>query len=112
MWAIILFPVAGKSSIGSFAVFSFYIFPLSPLYVLSPIYKFILERGTKALLQLDQPNAMMIDPLKYWLFLPFQEIGIGFLFAARLLATIQAITGPPKRKNNLNFPTDQLLSSI
>jgi hypothetical protein len=65
-----------------------------PLYVLSSIYKFILEKGRKSLLQLAQPKAIIIDPLKHWLFRPFQGIGIGFLFATKLLAVIQVITGP------------------
>jgi hypothetical protein len=66
-----------------------------PLYVLSPIYKFVLEKGKKSLLQLAQPKVLIIDPLKHWLFRPFQGIGIGFLFATKLLAVIQVITGPP-----------------
>jgi uncharacterized membrane protein YfcA len=51
-----------------------------PLYVLTPIYKFILGKGRKSLLQLEQPKAITIDPLKHWPFRPFQGIGIGFLY--------------------------------
>jgi hypothetical protein len=68
-----------------------------PLYVLSPIYKFILEKGKKSLLRLEQPKAIMVDPLKQWFFRPFQGIGIGFLFATKLVAVIQVITTPPCR---------------
>ena len=75
--------------------FRFTILLCLPLYILIPIYKFILERGREALIQLEQPKAIMIDPLKHWLFRPFQGIGIGFLFATKLLAVIQVITAPP-----------------
>jgi hypothetical protein len=75
--------------------FRFTILLCLPLYILRPIYKFILEKGRKSLLQLEQPKAIIIEPLKHWLFRPFQGIGIGFLFATKLLAVIQVITGSP-----------------
>jgi hypothetical protein len=65
-----------------------------PLYLLRPIYRFILEKGKGALIQLGHPSEITIHPLKHWLFRPFQGIGIGFLFATKLLTLIQTITGP------------------
>jgi len=75
--------------------FRFTVLLCLPLFLLSPIYKIILEKGRKALLQLEQSKAIMIDPFKHWLFRPFQGIGIGFLFATKLLAVIQVIARPP-----------------
>ena len=46
------------------------------------------------MIQLGHPREITIHPLKHWLFRPFQGIGIGFLFATKLLALIQTITGP------------------
>jgi 4-amino-4-deoxy-L-arabinose transferase-like glycosyltransferase len=34
-----------------------------------------------------------IHPIKHWLFRPFQGIGIGLLFATKLLGILQVITG-------------------
>jgi hypothetical protein len=65
-----------------------------PLYVLHPIYKMVLEKGRDALIQLREPEALTFHPLKHWLFRPFQGIGIGFLFATKLLALIETLTGP------------------
>jgi hypothetical protein len=65
-----------------------------PLYLLRPLYKYILERGQGALVQLQEPAAISFRPVKHWLFRPFQGIGIGFLFATKLLALIQTFTGP------------------
>jgi hypothetical protein len=65
-----------------------------PLYLSRPIYRFILEKKKGVLIQLGHPIEIIIHPLKHWLFRPFQGIGIGFLFATKLLALIQTITGP------------------
>lgn len=65
-----------------------------PLYLLRPIYRFILNKGKGGLIQLGHPGEITIHPLKHWLFRPFQGIGISFIFATKLLAVIQTITGP------------------
>jgi hypothetical protein len=65
-----------------------------PLYLLQPIYEFILQKGKGALFQLKNPTVLTIHPLKHWFFRPFQGIGLGFLFATKLLALIQVFTGP------------------
>ena len=36
---------------------------------------------------------MEIRPIKHWLFRPFQGIGIGLLFATKLLGVLQIVTG-------------------
>ncbi|MBI5605558.1 MAG: hypothetical protein HY879_19680, partial [Deltaproteobacteria bacterium] len=74
--------------------FRYALFLCFPLYLLRPIYKFIIEKGKNALIQIERPEAITIYPLKHWLFRPFQGIGIGFLFATKLLALIEVITGP------------------
>ena len=74
--------------------FRYTLFLCLPLYLLRPIYRFILEKGKGALIQLGHPREITIQPLKHWLFRPFQGIGIGFLFATKLLAVIETITGP------------------
>jgi hypothetical protein len=74
--------------------FRYAFFLCLPLYLLRPIYKFILKKGKGTLIQLGHPAAITFHPLKHWLFRPFQGIGIGFLFATKLLALIQVITGP------------------
>jgi len=65
-----------------------------PLYFLRPIYKLILEKGQETLVQLQEPEPVTFRPLKHWLFRPFQGIGIGFLFATKLLALIETLAGP------------------
>ena len=75
--------------------FRYTFFLCLPLYVLRPIYAFIIEKRREALVQIEKQTELTISPLKHWLFRPFQGIGIGFLFATKLLAVIQVITGPP-----------------
>jgi hypothetical protein len=74
--------------------FRYTLFLCLPLFLLRPIYRFFLEKGKAALIQVSHPRTITIHPLKHWLFRPFQGIGIGFLFATKLLALIQTITGP------------------
>ena len=57
--------------------FRYTLFLCLPLYLLRPIYRFILEKGKGALIQLGHPSGITIHPLKHWLFRPFQGIGIG-----------------------------------
>ncbi len=58
--------------------FRYTLFLCLPLYLLKPIYRFILEKGKGGLIQLGHPREITIHPLKHWLFRPFQGIGIGF----------------------------------
>jgi hypothetical protein len=74
--------------------FRYTLFLCLPLYLLKPIYRFILVKGKGGLIQLGHPREITINPFKHWLFRPFQGIGIAFLFAIKLLALIQTITGP------------------
>jgi hypothetical protein len=74
--------------------FRYAFFLCLPLYVLPRLYKHLLERGKETLIQLREPPVIAFQPLKHWLFRPFQGIGIGFLFATKLLALIQTISGP------------------
>jgi len=74
--------------------FRYTLFLCLPLYLLRPIYRFILEKGKGGLIQLGHPREITINPLKHWLFRPFQGIGISFLFSTKLVALIQTISGP------------------
>ena len=74
--------------------FRYAFFLCLPLYLLPRLYRHLLERGKEVLVQLREPAAIAFHPLKHWLFRPFQGIGIGFLFATKLLALIQTISGP------------------
>ena len=74
--------------------FRYTLFLCLSLYFLRPIYRFILEKGQEALIQIDHPGKVTSHRLKNWLFRPFQGIGIGFLFATKLLALIETLSGP------------------
>ena len=64
-----------------------------PLSVLLPLYRVIIDRGRSVLLRVE-PSALDIQPLKHWLFRPFQGIGIAFLFRTKLLTMVQFVGGP------------------
>ena len=68
-----------------------------PIYVLSPIYGFVVDKIRGRLLQLEKIQEPHIDPIKHWIFRPFQGIGIGLLFEIKLLAALQVITGVTAR---------------
>lgn len=74
--------------------FRYTLFLCLPLFLLRPIYRFILNKGKGGLIQLGHPREISVNPLKHWLFRPFQGIGISFLFATKLVALIQTISGP------------------
>jgi hypothetical protein len=65
-----------------------------PLYALPGIYRFIIQRKTSALLQIEEEGGLRILPAKHWIFRPFQGIGIGLLFGTKLLTVLQIIGGP------------------
>jgi len=64
-----------------------------PLCVLLPIYRFVVARMREKLLQTEKRREPCILPFKHWMFRPLQGIGIGLLFEAKLLATLQILTG-------------------
>ena len=64
-----------------------------PLYVLLPIYRFIVTRVREKLLQTENRQEPQIRTIKHWIFRPIQGIGIGLLFETKLLAALQIITG-------------------
>jgi hypothetical protein len=45
------------------------------------------------LIQIKLNQKLEIRPIKHWLFRPFQGIGIGLLFATKLLGVLQIVTG-------------------
>jgi len=78
------------------AIFRFFrltLFLCLPLYVLTPIYNFVVNKTRGRLLQTEKLPELCINPLRHWIFRPFQGIGIGLLFETKLLATLQIITG-------------------
>ena len=64
-----------------------------PLYLLSPIFNFIVRKIRGRLLQTDRMEELRLRPFKQWVFRPFQGIGIGLLFETKLLSALQIITG-------------------
>ncbi|HVP81272.1 MAG TPA: hypothetical protein VMV04_25555 [Thermodesulfobacteriota bacterium] len=64
-----------------------------PLYILPPIYRFVVVRMRKKLLQTEKKREPYLHPLNHWIFRPLQGIGIGLLFEAKLLAALQILTG-------------------
>ena len=64
-----------------------------PLYILLPIYRFVVARMREKLLQTENRREPCIHPIKHWIFRPFQGIGIGLLFETKLLTALQIITG-------------------
>jgi hypothetical protein len=77
-----------------------------PLYILSPIYSFVVDKIRGKLLQTEKIQELHINPIKHWIFRPFQGIGIGLLFETKLLAAFQVITGVTARSFPL-FPRSQ-----
>ena len=78
------------------ALFRFFRFTLLlclPLYILPPIYNFVIDKIKGKLLQTEKIQEMHIHPIKHWIFRPFQGIGIGLLFETKLLTALQVITG-------------------
>jgi len=64
-----------------------------PLYTIPKIYSFITKKST-AFLQVEQKGSLKIEPIKHWVFRPFQGIGIGLLFGTKLLSILQLVAGP------------------
>ena len=67
-----------------------------PLLALLPIEDKIgraIRRRGGVLLQMEEKQDLEIHPVKHWFFRPFQGIGIGLLFATKLLGILQIVTG-------------------
>ena len=73
--------------------FRFTLFLCLSLYILLPVYRFIVDKIGGRLLQMEQKKELQVDPMKHWFFRPFQGIGIGLLFETKLLTTLQLVTG-------------------
>jgi hypothetical protein len=81
---------------GFFRFFRIAFFLCLPLYMLMPIYSklgFVFRRMKGVLIQIEGKQELEIHPIKHWLFRPFQGIGIGLLFASKLLGVLQIVTG-------------------
>jgi hypothetical protein len=63
------------------------------LYLVLPVFRFIVDKMGGRLLLIEVEQQFQIHPLKHWLFRPFQGIGIGLLFETKLLTTLQLVTG-------------------
>jgi hypothetical protein len=72
-----------------------------PLSVLPSLYRMIIDKGGDALVRVGPVRNLEITPLKHWLLRPLQGIGIGFLFASKLLTVLQLIAGPNIRPSLL-----------
>jgi len=67
-----------------------------PLYLLPSIFGSLgsfIRREKRIFIQIKQKQKLEIRPIKHWLFRPFQGIGIGLLFATKLLGAFQIVTG-------------------
>jgi hypothetical protein len=67
-----------------------------PLLALLPIESklgWVIRRKGGVLLQMEEKQDLGIHPMKHWLIRPFQGIGIGLLFATKLLGILQIVTG-------------------
>ncbi len=77
-----------------------------PLYILLPIYRVFVNKIKGKVIQTEKTEKILIDPIKHWLFRPFQGIGIGLLFETKLLSALQIITGVGTKPFPL-FPRSQ-----
>jgi len=93
---------------GLFRFFRLTLLLCLPLYVLSPIYSFVVGKIRGKLLQMEKIQELHIIPIKHWIFRPFQGIGIGLLFETKLLTALQGITGVMTKPFPL-FPQSQFL---
>jgi len=67
-----------------------------PLFLLPSIFGnlgSVIRRRKEIFIQIKRKQALEIRPIKHWLFRPFQGIGIGLLFATKLLGVLQIVTG-------------------
>ena len=81
---------------GLFRFFRFTFSLCLPLYFLLPIYGklgFVFKRKDGTLIKIQEKEDLEIRPTKHWLSRPFQGIGIGLLFATKLLGVLLIVSG-------------------
>ncbi len=81
---------------GLYRFFRIAFFLCIPLLLLSPIFRYlgiVMGRRKGTFLQIEGKQELEVYPVKHWLFRPFQGIGIGLLFATKLLGALQIVTG-------------------
>jgi hypothetical protein len=59
-----------------------------PLYMLLPIYRFVIKKMRNRLVQGKIKRELSHNYLLYWFYRPFQGIGISFLFGGKLIAIL------------------------
>jgi hypothetical protein len=74
----------------------FTIFLCLPIFLIFPVYNFIIERTKGVFLQIECQEKLQIHPLTHWLARPFQGIGIILLFSTKLLISLSIIVGVPE----------------
>ena len=80
-----------------------------PLLALLPIESrlgWVVKRRGGVLLHMEEKQDLEIHPVKHWLFRPLQGVGIGLLFATKLLGVLQIVTGSTA-KVSLFVPQNQ-----
>ena len=94
---------------GLFRFFRITLFLCLPLYLLLPVFGRlgrVVQRKNSTFLQIEGRQELEIRPLKHWLFRPFQGVGIGLLFATKLLGILEIISGSSTTAS-LFLPTGQ-----
>jgi len=94
---------------GLFRFFRIAFFLCISLLLLFPIFSnlgFVMRRRKGIFVQIKGKQELEIHPIKHWLFRPFQGIGIGLLFATKLLGILQIIIGS-NTKTPLFLPRSQ-----
>ncbi|MFB3925689.1 MAG: hypothetical protein ACE14T_06510 [Syntrophales bacterium] len=69
------------------------VIPLLFLPQVCSLMQALLNRGHMQLIQLQEENERVFQPVLYWLLRPFQGIGLAMLFAAKLLYFLQIYSG-------------------
>jgi len=80
-----------------------------PLWLLPSIFTklgFVITKRRGVFIQIAKKQELDIRPFKHWFFRPFQGIGIGLLFATKLLGTLQIVSGSTA-KATLFLPSGQ-----
>jgi hypothetical protein len=101
----------GRESIyrGFLRFFRFTLLFCLPLWLLPPIFTklgFVIAKRGRIFIQIVKKQELDVHPLKHWLFRPFQGIGIGLLFATKLLGVLQIVAGSTATASLL-FPQGQ-----
>ncbi len=81
---------------GLFRFFRTALFLCLPLFLLPSIFHnlgSLISRRKRMFIQITRRQKLEIRPLKHWVFRPFQGIGIGLLFATKLLGVLQIVSG-------------------